>query len=196
MFSEKMNRRHLMKLAAAGVCGVSASNWLDVLAAARSPNNKPAPRTASSCGWTAAQRTRTPSIFVPAPIKAARSAEFRPRVNGIQISEHFPQFARLTNHAAIIRSMSTAGRGSRPGQAITCTPAIAKARAGSSIPSIGSIAAKELGDENAALPNFVSDRPIAATVLASSGPPPAAGRQRSARGVENLRTGLAAEPVR
>src|SRR5438874_11446222 len=99
-------RRELLKLGAAGITGVSFSNWLPVLAL----------RAAE-----ARQRTKScillwmdggPSHKDTFDLKpgTANGGPYRPiqtNVPGIQISEHFPRFARLMNHAAIIRSMST-----------------------------------------------------------------------------------------
>ena len=67
MFSNFLNeksRRDFLKLSAAGVFGTSSSG-LDERPgrAAAGDLGQPAPRpsTASSCGWTAAPATRTPS---------------------------------------------------------------------------------------------------------------------------------------
>src|SRR5271154_6387730 len=106
MFSEMMNRREVMKLSAAGVLGFSASNWLNVLAARASETRQ----QTKSCIllWMAGGPSHKDTFDLrPGTEQGGPYRQIQTAVPGIQISEHFPQFAQLTNHAAIIRSMST-----------------------------------------------------------------------------------------
>jgi hypothetical protein len=84
--------------------------------------------------------------------------EFKPidtTVPGIQISEHFPHLARLTKHAALLRSMSTLESDHQLASFHVHTGY--RKRAGDLVfPSMGSIVAKELGRRDFPLPNFVS----------------------------------------
>ena len=88
------------------------------------------------------------------PSKAIETA-----VSGIQISEHLPGVAKQMKDLAIIRSLTTAEgdhdratrlmlTGHRPGQE------------GVNYPSLGSLFAKELGDESNDLPHYVSVSPF------------------------------------
>ena len=134
--------------------------------------------TASLCGWlprlaaqTAADRNRSKSCIVlwmsggPSHLDTfdlkpdARSevrGEFRPiatSIPGIQISEHFPGFARLMHHGAIIRGMSTAEVDHQLASFHLHTGYQNRA-GGSSFPSLGSIASKEIGRADFPLPNY------------------------------------------
>ena len=73
------------------------------------PSRRRSTSRASCCGWTAAPATSTPSTSSPTRRRRPRRVQGRspPRVPGIQISEHFPKFAKLMQHAAILRGMST-----------------------------------------------------------------------------------------
>ena len=84
------------------------SGWLDRPGGpAPPPAPAQAPSPASSCGWTAAPATRTPSTSSPAPSDGGPFKPIQTSVPGIQISEHFPKLATLMQHGAIIRGMST-----------------------------------------------------------------------------------------
>jgi hypothetical protein len=115
--------------------------------------------------------------------------EFKPvatSVPGIQISEHFPKFARLMHHAAILRGMTTAegahGRaryymhtGYKEGSGVVVHP------------SLGAIVSAELGKPDFALPNFVAvgSRSFGAGFLGARHQPLIV--NDAARGVENLK---------
>src|SRR3954451_2694649 len=84
--------------------------------------------------------------------------EFRPietAVPGIQVSEHFPRFAKLVQHAAVLRGMSTLESDHKLATYHLHTGY--QNRAGAvSFPSLGAIVAKELGKRDVALPNFIT----------------------------------------
>jgi hypothetical protein len=83
--------------------------------------------------------------------------EFRPietSVPGIQISEHFPRFARLVQHAALLRGMSTAESDHELATYHLHT-GYQKRAGGVAFPSLGAIASRELGRGDFPLPNFV-----------------------------------------
>jgi hypothetical protein len=83
--------------------------------------------------------------------------EFRPidtSVAGIQISEHFPRFARLMRHAAILRSMSTLESDHQLASYHVHT-GYQKRAGGVAFPSLGAIVSRELGEREPALPGFV-----------------------------------------
>src|SRR5262249_11790598 len=88
---------------------------------------------------------------------AAEGGEFRQlatSVPGIQISEHFPKFAQLMQHAAIVRSMST-GEADRGRGGILMPPARPPTAGGLKHPNLGAIVSAELGRPGFLLPNFV-----------------------------------------
>jgi hypothetical protein len=76
-------------------------------------------------------------------------------VSGVQISEHFGQFAKLMQHAAIIRSMSTS-EGAHGRAKYYLHTGYKEGVGGLVYPSIGSIVASELGRPELPVPNFVA----------------------------------------
>jgi uncharacterized protein (DUF1501 family) len=187
MFSD-LNRRDWLKFSAAGVLGVSASNWLNVLAARASETRA---RTKSCILlWMAGGPSHKDTFDLrPGTPNGGPFREIQTAVPGIQISEHFPQFARLTNHAAIIRSMSTA-EGAHARASYNMHTGYREGQGGVVYPSIGATTAKELGDDSAAMPSFVSigGRAYGAGFLGPRYQPLIV--NDAARGVENLRSGV------
>jgi hypothetical protein len=190
MFNDKLNRRDLLKVAAgAGVVGLSASNWFNLLAARASKNRQQT--KACILLWMAGGPSHKDTFDLrPGTAQGGPYRQIQTAVNGIQISEHFPEFARLTNHAAIIRSMSTA-EGAHARASYNMHTGYREGQGGIVYPSLGSIVSKELGSETAALPNFVSigQRSYGAGFLGPRHQPLIV--NDPARGVENLRTGVA-----
>lgn len=83
--------------------------------------------------------------------------EFKPidtAVPGIQISEHLPKIAAWTKRMAIIRSMKT--REGDHGRATHLMHTGYVPQGPIQYPTLGSLVSKELGNERAELPNFVS----------------------------------------
>ncbi|MEQ8791854.1 MAG: DUF1501 domain-containing protein [Pirellulaceae bacterium] len=83
--------------------------------------------------------------------------EFRPistSVPGIQISEHFPKFAKLMQHAALLRSMSTV-ESDHQLAAYHLHTGYQKRAGGVAFPSLGAIVSRELGRRDFPLPSFV-----------------------------------------
>jgi hypothetical protein len=76
-------------------------------------------------------------------------------VPGIQISEYFPRFARLMQHAAIIRSMSTL-EGAHGRAKYHLHTGYREGVGGLVYPSLGATVSKEIGNPDNPLPNFVS----------------------------------------
>jgi hypothetical protein len=83
--------------------------------------------------------------------------EFRPidtSVPGIQISEHFPKFACLMQHAALLRGMSTVESDHELATYHVHT-GYQKRAGGVAFPSLGAIVSRELSRRDFPLPNFV-----------------------------------------
>src|SRR5688500_1142184 len=145
-------RRQFLATAAAGA---SLSGWLARLAAAAPDGPRP-----KSCillwmaGGPSHIDTFDPKPEAPVDIRG----EFRAidtSVSGIRISEHFPRFAKLMQHAAILRGMSTLESDHKLATYHLHTGY--QNRAGAvSFPSLGAIVAKELGQRDVALPNFIT----------------------------------------
>ncbi len=157
MSSTDFTRRDFVKLSLASAFGVSYSGWLPRLAQAAEAGSKP---KSFILLWMAGGPTQTDTFDLKighpngGPSKAIETA-----VSGIQISEHLPGVAKQMKELAIIRSLTTAEgdheaatrlmlTGHRPGQG------------GVNFPSLGSLIAKELGDETNDLPHYVSISPF------------------------------------
>jgi hypothetical protein len=76
-------------------------------------------------------------------------------VPGIQISEYFPKFAELMNHAAILRSMST-GEGAHGRAQYYLHTGYKEGVGGIAYPSLGAIVSKEIGQPDFPMPNYVA----------------------------------------
>jgi hypothetical protein len=147
------SRRDLLRLSAAGV-GVSLSGWLDVLA-----------------GRAAASGTKTKSCILlwmdggpshkdtfdlkPGTRDAGDFKPIATSVPGIEISEHFPRFAKRMKHAALVRSMTTA-EGAHGRARYYLHTGYKEGSGGVVHPSLGAIVSSELGKTEFPLPNFVS----------------------------------------
>ena len=148
-------RKFLTGVAAASAVGTSLGGWLGRLAAALPDGQRP-----KSCillwmaGGPSHIDTFDPKPEAPADIRG----EFRAietSVSGIRISEHFPRFAKLMQHAAILRGMSTLESDHKLATYHLHTGY--QNRGGAvSFPSLGAIVAKELGKRDVALPNFIT----------------------------------------
>src|SRR6188768_4360489 len=148
----RLGRRSFL---ASAVVGASLGGWLGRLAAGAPDGKRP-----KSCIllWMAGGPSHI-DTFDPKPDAPANvRGEFRAietSVSGIRISEHFPRFAKLMQHAAILRGMSTLESDHKLATYHLHTGY--QNRAGAvSFPSLGAIVAKELGQRDVPLPNFVS----------------------------------------
>jgi uncharacterized protein (DUF1501 family) len=149
-----VTRRELLKLSAAGVASASLSGWFGALAdeAGRGRKHK-------SCvllwmdGGPSHLDTFDPKPDAPAQVRGALSS-IATSLPGVRVTEKFPKLAKLADHLAFLRGMSTEeadhGRarvymhtGYRPGAG------------GVTYPGLGSVVSAELGDAEFPLPNFV-----------------------------------------
>jgi hypothetical protein len=147
-----LTRREFVASAAAGV---SLGGWLGRAAAAAPAGSRP---KACILLWMAGGPSHI-DTFDPkpdAPIDVR--GEFRPidtAVPGVRVSEHFPKFAKLLRHAAILRGMSTQESDHKLAAYHLHTGY--QNRAGAvAFPSLGALVAKELGKRDVPLPNFVT----------------------------------------
>jgi hypothetical protein len=154
-FSSPASRRQWLRSSGLALVGTSMSGWLPLLA-----NEAAAKKQKRHCIllWM----NGGPSQMDTFDLKPdhPNGGQFKPistSADGLQISEHLPRLAKQGQHLAVIRSVSTKegdhGRGTylmrtgyRPGGPVE-------------YPTIGSLVSKELGDDTAELPNFVSISP-------------------------------------
>jgi len=148
----KFDRRTFI---ASSVASTSLGGWLARLAAAGPDGARP-----KSCillwmaGGPSHIDTFDPKPEAPADIRGEFSA-IETSVSGIRISEHFPRFAKLMQHAALLRGMSTLESDHKLATYHLHTGY--QNRGGAvSYPSLGAIVASELGRHDVALPNFIT----------------------------------------
>jgi Protein of unknown function (DUF1501) len=154
---ELLSRRQMLQLAAAGVVGFSASGWIETLAADAAAD----PKRRKSCIllWMTGGPSQT-DTFDPKP-GHPNGGEFKPvetAVPGIFISEHLPKIAKQMKEITIIRSMST--KEGDHGRATFNLRTGYQQTGPIRYPTLGSLLAKELGSDDAELPNFVSIAPF------------------------------------
>ena len=155
----RLSRRQVMRLAAAGVLGASASGWIETMAsgAARDPRRQ----KSVILLWMTGGPSQT-DTFDPKP-GHANGGPFKPiatGVPGISLGEHLPKLAQQMQDLAIVRSMST--KEGDHGRA-TFNLRTGYAQTGPiRYPTLGSLVAKERESDDAELPGFVSISPYRA----------------------------------
>jgi hypothetical protein len=146
-----LSRREFVVSAAAGA---SLCGWLGRLAAAAPPARKKSCILLWMAGGPSHIDTFDPKPDAPANIRG----EFKPidtSVSGVRISEHFPSFAKLLKHAAILRGMCTQESDHKLATYHLHTGY--QNRGGVvAYPSLGAIIAREMGKRDVPLPNFVT----------------------------------------
>src|SRR5919199_5596081 len=150
----ELSRRDALKLAAAGVTGVSLSGWLGVLAG-RAAESKAKTKSCILL-WMDGGPSHKDTFDLKPGTKDG--GEFKPIATsapGIQISEHLPKVAKWMHEAALIRSMST-GEGAHGRARYYLHTGYKEGVGGLTYPSLGSIVSAELGRPDFPLPNFVS----------------------------------------
>lgn len=164
--SETLSRRDLLKLSAAGVVGFSLSGWLEAFAAKAKPGKQ---KKSCILLWMNGGPSQLDTFDLkPGQANGGPFKEISTNVPGIKISEHLPQVARHADKLAIIRSMSTKEADHGRGTYLMRTGHLP----GSPVhyPTMGSLFSKELGKEDAELPNFVSIAPYRFFSPAAYGP--------------------------
>jgi hypothetical protein len=162
-----LSRREMLTLSAAGVTTASLSGWFGALADQTAPN--PQRRRACILLWMNGGPSQTDTFDLkPGHANGGPTREIATCVPGLRISQHLPRLAREMRHVAIVRSMSTREGDHGRGSYLMRTGYLPQGAV--QYPSIGSILSKELGSEEAALPNFVSIAPFRQFNPAAYGP--------------------------
>ncbi len=145
------DRRKFLATAAAGA---TLPGWLGRLAAGAEGAQKPKSVILLwMAGGPSHIDTFDPKPDAPANIRGEFNA-IETSVSGIRISEHFPKFAKLMQHAAILRGMSTQESDHKLATYNLHTGY--QNRGAIAFPSLGAIVSKELGKRDVALPNFIT----------------------------------------
>ena len=151
-----LDRRHLMRVGAVSTA-VSVSGWMGRLARA-SEEQKVKPKRACILLWMSGGPSTIdlwdlkPGHENGGPYKEIEAAP------GLKIGEHLPKLAKHGKALAVLRGMSTKEGDHARGTYLMRTGQL-PGFAGIQYPSIGSLVSKELGDDKAELPNFVSVAP-------------------------------------
>ncbi len=162
-----LSRREWLRTIAAGSLGLSMSRWMPLLADDTATN--PQRKRSVILLWMSGGPSQLDTFDLKP--EHANGGEFKPidtSVPGIQISEHLPQMAKLMEHTAVIRSMST-----KEGDHTRATYLLRTGhRPGGPIkyPTMGSLLSKELASPEAELPNFISIAPYRFLSPAAFGP--------------------------
>jgi hypothetical protein len=186
-----LSRRDALKLTAAGVTGVSLSGWFRVLAqraaAAAAPGAAGNRHKSCILLWMDGGPSHKDTFDLkPGTANGGPYKPIQTSVPGIEISEYFPQFAKLMQHAAILRGMST-GEGAHGRAKYYLHTGYKEGVGGLSYPSLGALVSAELGRPTAPLPNYVSvgNRSYGSGFLGPRHQPLVVVRPE--RGVENLK---------
>jgi hypothetical protein len=153
----QLTRRQVMRLAAAGALGASASGWIEALAADAAAH--PSRRKACILLWMSGGPSQT-DTFDPKP-GHANSGPFKPietAVPGLRLGPHLPKLARQAKDLAIIRSMSS--KEGDHGRATYYLRTGYLPQGPVRYPTLGSLVANELDDGSAEIPGFVSISPF------------------------------------
>jgi len=154
--SASLTRREVMKLAAAGVAGVSMSGWIEAMANQTATN----PQRRRSCIllWMNGGPSQMDTFDLkPGHTNGGPYRAIQTSVPGIRISEHLPRIARHADKMAIIRAMSTREGDHGRGTFYLRTGFLPQGPI--QYPTLGSLVSKEIGTNELPLPNFVSIAP-------------------------------------
>jgi hypothetical protein len=146
-------REFLQRLLAAGALGSAASGWLPAFAQELAQH--PQRRRHCILLWMTGGPSQLDTFDMkPGHANGGQFQEISTAVPGIRFCEHLPKLATLSDHLAIVRSLSTregdhsrgaylVRTGQRPGGPVR-------------LPSIGSSLCKQLGRPDSELPHYVS----------------------------------------
>jgi uncharacterized protein (DUF1501 family) len=145
----EFNRRDLFRLGAAGFCGMATAPWFQVLAADAASSKAKKNCILIWCIGGPPQ-TLTWDVKSHSPVKAIKTA-----APGVQIAEMFTRTAAVMKDVTLLRGMQTADSNHNTARYLMHT-GFRKGMNGVPHPVLGSVLAKELGNPNNELPNFVS----------------------------------------
>jgi hypothetical protein len=162
-----ISRRTFAKYSGLSLLGASASGWLPQLAAQAQASATPHKRCILlwMSGGPSQMETFDPK---PGHENGGPTQAIDTNVPGIQISEHLPQVAKVMNHLAPIRSMSTKEGDHTRATFFMRTGYLPQGPI--RYPSIGSMLAQQLRDDMCDLPSYVSINPFQGFSPAAFGP--------------------------
>jgi hypothetical protein len=161
-----LSRRCFLRAGALSV-GVSLSGWLGALAD-QAAGSKARKRACILLWMNGGPSTLDLFDLKPGHENGGPFQEIATAVPGVKISEHLPKIATRMKHVSLVRSM-TSKEGDH-GLASYLAHTGYSSRGPIRYPTLGSLVARELGTEDAALPNFVSIAPFRVFNAAAHGP--------------------------
>lgn len=163
----EMNRREMMRTLGLSVAGASLCGWMPNIARAFADDPKRKRRCILL--WMPGGASQTDTFDMkPGHKNGGEFKEIESSVPGLRMSEHLPKLAKMAEHLAVVRSLSTAEGDHSRGTYLMHT---GHRPAGPiSYPTIGSSLSKALGNNDSDLPNFVSISPYTAFNNAAFGP--------------------------
>jgi hypothetical protein len=167
MARSQISRRDWHTLVSAGVVGYSCSGWLQALA--DDTANNPQRRRACILLWMNGGPSQTDTFDLKrGNANGGPYQEIQTSVPGIQISEHLPRLAQQMQDMVLVRSISSQEGDHGRGTFYLRTGYLPQGPI--QYPTMGSFLSKELGREDAPLPNFVSIAPFRVFNSAAYGP--------------------------
>src|SRR5205814_8195834 len=152
----RLSRRDWLRLTAAGVIGHSMSGWLESLAADTASH----PQRKRSCIllWMNGGPSQMDTFDLkPGHANGGPYKEIATAAEGMRISEYLPKIAKHGKEMAIIRSMNS--KEGDHGRASFLLRTGYLPQGPIQYPTLGSLLSKEMGNDQAELPNFVSVGP-------------------------------------
>ncbi len=151
------SRRRFLGALTASVAGVGMCPWFPALAQAASERGKS--RRHVVLLWMTGGPTQTDTFDMkPGHANGGPFKEIATSATGLRFSEHLPRLATQAHHLAVLRGLST-----REGDHGRATYLMRTGHSPDGViryPTLGSLISKELGDDEVALPNFVSVNPF------------------------------------
>ncbi len=153
MLRDIVSRRDWLKMASLGILGTSASGWFNVLA----------DRAAAAAGEGVKHKSCILLWMAGGPAQSHTfdvkpGGDFKPiatAVPGVRISEHLPRVAAQMKDMVLLRGMKT-GDGNHQTATYLMHTGFRKGSGGVVHPSMGAMAAADLGRPDSDLPNFVA----------------------------------------
>jgi hypothetical protein len=155
----RLSRRDLLRASAVGAIGCSFSGWLQALADGTAGDRQR--RRSCILLWMNGGPSQTDTFDLKPG--HANGGPYRPIATsapGVRISEHLPRLARQMHHAAIVRNINSREGDHGRGSYLMHTGYLPQGPI--QYPTLGSLISRELGADDAPLPNFVSIAPFRA----------------------------------
>ncbi|HVW02852.1 MAG TPA: DUF1501 domain-containing protein, partial [Planctomycetaceae bacterium] len=151
-----LSRRDWLRYSLAGASLASTSGWFDVFAQEAAPRRDR--KRACILMWMSGGPSQMDTFDLkPGTPNGGLFKDIATAADGMRISEHLPKLAQYGKKLAVIRSMTTKeGDHSRGASYAHCGYL---SQGPIKYPTLGSLLSKELGSDDADLPNFISISP-------------------------------------